>query len=99
MSDTEITVQLDPVDPTKDVRRWLRAMLIDMINHPSEHSGDALKVAIVALTDIAEPALLHEMFATWIEIYKRLMDEYQNKKSTAAPDSSSVDWEESPAES
>jgi hypothetical protein len=99
MSDTKTETQVSYVDPTEDVRRWLRAILVDMLDHPSEHSNGALKVAIAALTDIAEPTLIHDVFGSWVDIYIALMEEYQNKKSTDDQDKLPVDQKESLEES
>lgn len=81
-------------NPTQDIRRWLRAILLDMVENPSESSNKALAIAITVLTDTAEPSILHETFSTWVEAWADLLEQHQNTHSSADQDSSDEDPKE-----
>lgn len=65
------------IRPEEDINRWLRAVLIDMIERYSDGTTEALKVAITTLTRIVEPAILEDQFAPWVEAYGELLEQHQ----------------------
>lgn len=65
------------IKPEDDINRWLRAVLIDMIERYSDGTTEALQAAITTLTRIVEPAILEEQFAPWIDAYGELLEQHQ----------------------
>lgn len=65
------------IRPEDDINKWLRAVLLDMIDRYSDGTTEALQSAITTLTRIVEPAMLEEQFAPWVEAYGELLEQYQ----------------------
>lgn len=59
------------------MNRWLRAVLLDMLERYSDGTTEALQSAIATLTSLVEPAMLEEQFAPWVVAYYDLLEEYQ----------------------
>lgn len=66
------------LDPRKEPNKWLKHVLLDLLEKDDEGSRDTLKSAIIVLTTWIEPGLIDSAFQPWIELYSSLLDEEQN---------------------
>jgi hypothetical protein len=82
------------IRPEEDINKWLRAVLIDMIERYSDGTTEALEAAITTLTRIVEPSMLAEQFAPWVDAYGDLLEQHQNTKSILLQPNSPVYQEE-----
>lgn len=68
-----------PLDPDKNLNKWLAVVLCDLVDQNTQKSKESLKEAINQLVLWAEPGIIDSLFYHWIEEYKALM--VQSKKS------------------
>ena len=76
------------------MNRWLRAILLDMLERYSDETVEALGVAITTLTGLADPGMLEEQFAPWVDAYGQLLEEYRSTGGSQVRTNSSVCLEE-----
>lgn len=76
------------------MNRWLRAVLLDMLQRYSDGTTEALESAITTLTGLIEPAMLEEQFAPWVVAYYDLLEEYQKQVDSLQHPSALADSEE-----
>jgi len=86
------------VQPEENVNKWLRSVLLDMLDRYSDNTVQALQSAITILTYMVEPGMLEESFAQWIDCYEELLAEYQSSGSSQGQANSPVYLEETEEE-
>lgn len=70
------------------MNRWLRAVLLDMLERYSDGTTEALQSAITVLTGLVEPGMLEEQFGDWVIAYHDLLEEYQKTEGNPYQDPS-----------
>lgn len=71
------------LDPRKEPNKWLKCILLDLLEQNTEGTRDVLKSAIVVLTTWIEPGLVDEAFRPWIDEYSSLLDEEEKNQNNA----------------
>lgn len=83
------------IDPRRDPNKWLKLLLIHLIDEDTEESKEMVKAAIKGMADWLEPGLIDQLFANWIDPYCESLDKLQSNESSAPPECLLADQEES----
>ena len=70
------------LDPRKEPNKWLKHILLDLLEQNTEGTRDVLKSAIIVLTMSIEPGLVDSAFQPWISVYSSLLDEENSNQNT-----------------
>jgi len=84
------------IDPRKEPNKWLKAILIHLIEEDTETSKEALKAAIKGMADWLEPGLIDQLFVKWMEPYCEALDRLESNQSNVRATCLLEDQEESP---
>ena len=79
------------LDPDREPNRWLEAILCQLIDQGDNVSKGMVKQAIFKIVSWTEPGLIDQIFAPWIEQYKKTLDEYKNNQNSVDPECLPVD--------
>jgi hypothetical protein len=83
------------IDPRRDPNKWIKLLLIHLIDEDTEESKEMVKAAIKGMADWLEPGLIDQLFANWIVPYCESLDKLQSTRNTDHPECLLEDPEES----
>jgi hypothetical protein len=69
------------IDPRRDPNKWLKLLLIHLIDEDTEESKEMVKAAIKGMADWLEPGLIDQLFANWMEPYCQALDKLESNQN------------------